>query len=94
MCFLTKAHSVDHNRALHYISCQPPRIQSTIATIGYMGVASAKDQAENQFLGKRYICVTLLLGFPFSGKPNYEFPFIYKRGNPTSRLGLTPNDII
>ena len=58
------------------------------------GVLVRKIRLKTSSSEKRYICVTLLLGFPFSGKPNYEFPFIYKRGNPTSRLGLTPNDII
>ena len=40
-------------------------IPSTVPTCAFLGGASAKDQAENQFLEKRYICVTLLLGFPF-----------------------------
>ena len=69
-------------------------IPTNVPTCAFQGGASAKDQAENQFLWKRYVCVTLLLGFSFSGKPNYEFPFIYNRGNPTSILGLTPNDTI
>ena len=43
---------------------------------------------------KKIHLVNPILGFPILGKPNYEFPFIYNRGNPTSRLGLTPNDMI
>ena len=36
-----------------------------LQTFVEMRAASAKDQAENQFGGKKYIGLTLLLSFPF-----------------------------
>ena len=53
------------------------------------GVLVRKIRLKTSSAEKRYICVTLLWGFPISGKPNFEFPFIYKHGNPTSRLGFS-----
>ena len=58
-----------------------------------VGGASAKDQAEHQFRGRRYICLTLLLSFAFQENLITSFHLSTKEG-PQPALSSGPNEIL